>query len=114
MRKREKLWYIRLEGKEEGPYSFMDLKSDPRITPEVDAKKKEWADWVPIGEISELSQLFADPCPLEDTPAVKKPSFRQVNSDDEIAISFDPQNPLFLLLLLLVLLLAFISFLQLI
>lgn len=113
MRKREKIWYIRILGEEEGPYSFIDLRSDPRVTPEVEAKKKDWPYFVPIGKIAELKDLFQDPTPLDEPSLpVKKTAFDYIGQDDELTISLDPQNPLFLLLLLLTLLLAFLSLLQ--
>lgn len=112
MSTRDKIWYIRIKGKEEGPFSFIELRCDPRVTPEVEAKKKGWPRFVPIGKIAELKGLFEDSAPLEEPQPFKKTAFNPIGQDDELTFSLDPQNPLFLLLLLLVLLLAFLTLMQ--
>lgn len=82
------------------------------MTPEVEAKKKEWPRFVPIGKIAELKGVFEDSTPLEEPQPYKKPTFNHIGQDDELTFSLDPQNPLFLLILLLVLLLAFLALMQ--
>ena len=56
----EKIWYIKIDNQEEGPYSFKDLKRDKRITPDTLAKKKNYPLWRPIRKIVELRKLFFD------------------------------------------------------
>ncbi|HEY4831408.1 MAG TPA: DUF4339 domain-containing protein [Waddliaceae bacterium] len=56
----EKIWYIKIDNKEEGPYSFEDLKGDERITPDILARKENHLLWRPIRKIAELRRLFFD------------------------------------------------------
>jgi hypothetical protein len=56
----EKIWYIKIDDKEEGPYSFEDLKRDKRITPNTLARKKHHPFWRLIRKIPELRKLFFD------------------------------------------------------
>lgn len=56
----EKIWYIKIDGQEEGPYSFKELKLDKRITPDTLARKKKHPLWRPIRKIPELRKLFFD------------------------------------------------------
>jgi len=58
-------WYIKIEGKKEGPYSVMELRHDQRITPETLVWKKGFEKWVPIGKVRELRKVFADEEELE-------------------------------------------------
>lgn len=51
-------WHIKMRGDQEGPYSFWDLKADPRITPDTLAWKKGMPAWTPIRLIPELQELF--------------------------------------------------------
>lgn len=99
-----------IEGKEWGPFSFSDLRSDPRITPEILAKKINETKWRPIGTIPELQSLFQDPVDLNE-PDHEKPVFKPIEADDEIALNLNRQNPFFLLLLLFIsILLIFLLF----
>jgi len=53
-------WYIKLNDLEEGPFSIEELKKDLRITPETLVRKKGWTEWLPIGEVKELKEIFED------------------------------------------------------
>ena len=52
------IWYITTDGNKEGPLSFKDLKSHPRITPLTLVWKKGFKNWVPMGSVPELSKIF--------------------------------------------------------
>ena len=55
-----KIWFIFIEGNREGPWSFEDLKSDTRITPDTLVWKDGFANWKKISEVPELKALFKD------------------------------------------------------
>lgn len=88
-----------MAGKKEGPFSFLDLKRDERITPDTLAWRQGFPDWLPIRDIKELEDLFKEEPPVE-TPdneeLQKSPSTLQ---DDEVmALKKDPYFNLWVLL----------------
>ena len=109
--KQEKIWYLFIDEKEEGPYSFAELRSDGRITPETLARRWDVKAWKPIGKIPELKDLFKDSVDLKDLTDLSKPKFSM--KDDELALPLNRQNPIFLLILMLIAFLIFLLFLQL-
>lgn len=56
----EKVWFIAIDGKSEGAYSFLDLDRDDRVTPDTPVWKEGWPEWKKIKEVEELDQLFTD------------------------------------------------------
>lgn len=56
----ERIWYIQVADAEEGPYSVLDLKADERITPETLVWREGFPEWVPIGSVEELREVFTD------------------------------------------------------
>lgn len=108
--KQEKIWILFINEQEEGPYSFVELRSDERITPETLARKEGSSEWKPLGKIPELKELFEDPVELKDLTPFIKPEFKA--QDDEMALEMNCQNPIFFLILMLIALLIFLLFLQ--
>jgi len=99
--RKEKIWMLLIEGKEEGPFSFNDLRKDPRITPQTLARRLDSANWKKIGSIPELQQLFVEPEDLNEPTANLKIA---TGDDAELAMPLNPQNPLLILLIILILL----------
>lgn len=75
-------WYIKIEGKKQGPYTFAALKEHPRISPFTLAKKKSTyqRDWKMMGQIPELAPLFQKTSRPDDRTKKKKgrPSYTDV------------------------------------
>jgi hypothetical protein len=63
-----KEWYLLIQGKEEGPYSILDLRHDNRITPDTLVWKQGFAHWMAIRDVPELNILFFD----EESPEGEK------------------------------------------
>lgn len=60
---RQSRWYIKIDGKKEGPYSYSQLKDHPFVTPFTLAQKKmpikgKNGQWRMMGQIAELKSLF--------------------------------------------------------
>lgn len=70
----EKIWFIDIGGKTEGPFSFYDLRADSRITPDTWVWKKGFEGWKKAREVPELRSLFEDSTPNDEEPVtlVKK------------------------------------------
>ncbi len=92
----DKIWYIKINNIEEGPYSFYDLKSNWRISPETLAWKEGFVSWLPIRDIEELKDLFKD----EKQPEMEEPETKP-EPEEEIALplSKDPFSILFWVLI---------------
>ena len=56
----EKLWYIKIRGKQQGPYSIAQLRQLREITPETLVWYPKVSDWVPIRNVPELREVFRD------------------------------------------------------
>lgn len=96
----EKIWYILIDGKSEGPFSSRQLVKDPRVGLETLVWKEGMDNWTPLKRIRELRRLFEAKSQNEEEAA---PFIRPEN--DEIALDYgkDPQFQLLLLLLAIVL-----------
>ncbi len=103
----EKIWFIFLDQKQEGPYSLLDLKRDERLTPETFAWKEGMKDWKRIAEIPELHSLFQPDAGKEENMPDEEAE-RPPVPDDEIVLDFQKGPPQFYLWLLLALFLIFI------
>ncbi len=53
-------WFIIIENHQEGPFSLLDLKRDPRFTPDTLVWKRGFTEWVAARFIAELQQIFKD------------------------------------------------------
>ncbi len=59
-REKMKEWYCLFRGRKEGPYSFLELKRHPRLTPDTLVWKKGFHEWVRAGQVRELQKIFKD------------------------------------------------------
>ena len=104
-----KEWFVILEGRQEGPYSFLELSRDRRITPDTLVWKKGFDKWAAIRYVRELKKIFDDKPegqPLHEKPKLK-PSLLDVDQDT-LALSQDPfQFALWVIVILLILLYLF-------
>jgi uncharacterized protein DUF4339 len=80
----EKIWFIIIAGKKEGPYSFLDLKRDVRITPDTLIWKEGFATWRPIREVKELEELFKDEPSTEEEEKQEEENPPSALSDNEV------------------------------
>jgi len=86
----EKIWYIKIHGNREGPYSLLDLKRDRRINPDTLVWRQGFDCWQPIRYVPELQVIFED-----DVETIEKEYGDQEKSypDDEIAIDMRNKPP---------------------
>jgi len=98
----DKIWYIFIYERQEGPYSFDDLKKDKRISPDTYAWCDGMADWKKIGDIPELDELFHDdeavcpPLDLNDGGSVSP------GASEEIALALGGGLPPYIFLLIVI------------
>lgn len=97
----DKIWYIKIHGSREGPYSIMDLRRDKRITPDTLVWRQGFDRWQKIRYVPELKAVF------EDSESTNEPrgkfKFPEVPSDEEIVLDAqegrDPNRWLWIVLI---------------
>ncbi len=95
----EKIWFLFILEKQEGPYTYSELKKDVRLTPDTFAWREGMKDWLPIRDIPELEKLF---CHEEEPQKTKnEENVPVVEGSEEIALDWG-KGPSFSLLWLLI------------
>lgn len=100
-----KEWYVKFDGKKEGPFSISDLRQDRRITPETLVWKEGYKDWVPIGKVKELKKVFVDEGAEQQEPTDKGGDARTRITPDGLVIDARNEPPNVLLWIAVLLLL---------
>ena len=74
--KKERIWFILIEGKKEGPYSISQLRAHCKLTPDTLVWRKGFSKWIPISQVKELREVFRDDAKkkFEDKKKCFKPS----------------------------------------
>lgn len=55
-----KVWYIKLNDREEGPLSVAELRCHPAVTPDTLVRREGEVEWRPLREVKELADIFQD------------------------------------------------------
>lgn len=101
-----KIWFIKVDGSKEGPYSLHDLKKHPRMTPDTLVWKEGFNSWLPARKVPDLKSLFEDE---RETPVVIHERFKLKSSQGEDAtISLEGSNYPFLFFWIFVLIVAIV------
>lgn len=87
----DQIWFIQIDGTQEGPFSALQLRYDHRITPNTLVWKKGWTKWIPLRNVPELQIIFSDEEPLE-VPGSKK-ILGDLNGKEELAIDLQRDYP---------------------
>lgn len=99
-----KIWYILINDKREGPFAVEELKLDKRVTPDTLAWKKGWDHWKAIREIPELEELFEEYQPPDQSDEETQESVKKNVAQDELILDFGEEPPYLLWVLI-----AFVS-----
>lgn len=98
----EKIWFIYIFGRVEGPFTPAELKNDLRLTPETLVWREGFDDWKPIKEVEELHDLFQE----ERTPPSDEASVDTCSPEQELALQIQKEPPFLLFWLMVILLMA--------
>jgi hypothetical protein len=98
----EKIWYVWISGKQEGPFSLSELKRMKELTPDTWAWKPGMLAWLPIRKIPELKELFEEELPQENAE-IQEPQMPE--EDAALALPYAEPPWLFWFLIALVLVL---------
>ncbi len=88
----QKIWYIKINGQKEGPFSIKDLQQDPRITPDTWVWKEGFAEWKTVRQVPELVEALF----YEDRASRPKQIFEQpmrTQLDDELTVDMGQEPP---------------------
>ena len=111
----DKIWFIAVQGKQEGPYSILDLKRDPRITPDTLVWKEGFVNWLPMRHVPELKEVFKDEPEAKPLQEEAKPSPRSndLYKQETLILQRDPiQFFLWILVAILIILYLYYQFFQ--
>lgn len=106
----DKIWYININGRMEGPFSIADLKRDQRITPDTLARKADRDRWVPMRAIPELKILFSDNKPSGNNDKKNKKPPKIISADNQLVLDMGLEPSYFFLLVILLLALSYSLF----
>lgn len=97
-----KVWFLLIDGKEEGPYNIQGLKDHPFVTPDTLVRRKDSNKWQPLRFVKELQDIFKDE--EQEEEVVEKPSTK-ISGRDVLAIEMrtDPSNLFWIIILILAL-----------
>ena len=113
----EKVWFIILENKQEGPYSILDLKKEARFNPDTLIWKKGFKEWTAARNVAEIQEVFSDELPSQETqePHQGKALGSDLGQESQATLTMqqDPyQLILWILVVLLIIIYAFYQLLQ--
>lgn len=88
----EKIWYIKIQGKQQGPFSVEQLKGMKEITLDTLVWSPKLKDWVPLRLIPELKEIFSDFEEDEpDSERTKEKSYPEETG--ELVLEMQPSLP---------------------
>lgn len=102
----DKIWYVYINGKVEGPISTLDLEKNEFITPNTYVWKEGFETWKKVKNVPELKGFFADDSEEEalDQPTIDSEADEDLKGEDlALAIKNDPPYFFWLLLVILIL-----------
>lgn len=96
----KRIWFLLIDGKEEGPYTIAELRRHIRLTPDTPVRRKGTSRWILLRFIPELQSIF------EDEPEKKLPADKKKGKGDQfengatvLALRHDPPSFYFWLLI---------------
>lgn len=105
----EKTWYIKIKGKQKGPYTLRQLKYNLQITPETLVWNPQLSAWVPLRSILELLEIFKDPEPLKDITQDLNQTVEHSSSTLILELQREPPPFIWILLIAILMLLILIQ-----
>lgn len=103
----EYLWYILLNEKQYGPYTFKELKGIGSITPDTLCWREGMKEWLPIRNVPELKDLFKD----DQTPPSVMDELPGITPAEDLTLTIpQAEPPYYLLLILLMIMIVYALF----
>lgn len=111
----EKVWYIGIQDKVEGPFTLDELLSDKRITLDTLVWKEGFSNWLPVRDVPELKGFFTKEAvsnePESDEDGANKNSDAEALLREELVLRYSEDfPPFFLWLIIMICLLLYIFY----
>jgi hypothetical protein len=105
----DKIWYIFIDGKEEGPYSVKELLLHPRVTLDTLVWKEGFDQWIALRKVKELRRLFEKPEPKDEDEEQRKS--KNLPPQEELVMEYgkDP-NFLYIWVILAITLMIYLAY----
>lgn len=87
----DKIWYIKIRGKQQGPYSIEQLKRMHEVNPDTLAWYPKFQSWIPMRFIPELKKLFED---ADNTEQDHLPKEKDQKLTNELVLELQTDPPL--------------------
>jgi hypothetical protein len=94
----EKTWYIKINGKQQGPYTLQQLKWNHQVTPDTLVWDPKTSSWVPLRKIPELQEIFKDPEDNGEEKDEDKTKSKKLSSTLVLEMPAEPPQFIWLLL----------------
>lgn len=98
----DKIWYINVDDKSEGPFSVDDLRRDPRVTPDTLVWREGFKSWKPIRAVPELKDVFADDHNTKKPKPFEVPAKATSTPQNELVLDLKKEPPYFFWFLILI------------
>jgi GYF domain 2 len=103
-----RIWFVLIKGKQEGPFSYEELQNDDRLTPDNFVWKQGFDDWKRIRDVPELKELFKDKPEETEQEDEENIVFKKKPPQDELVMDLGEEPPIFLWILLVLITLIYI------
>lgn len=87
-----KIWFVLIEGKREGPRSKEELKMDQRLNPDTLVWKEGFDDWKKIRDVPELRDLFEEKTE-ENEIEEESLEIKKAPAQDELVLDMRQEPP---------------------
>ena len=104
-----KVWFILINSKREGPFTPVQLLKDPRVNPDSLVWKEGFIEWIAIRFVPELADIFKDKHIVKPSKADEEPTTANFTDQITLALQQDPYQWI-LWILVLILLLTYVLY----
>lgn len=82
----DKIWFISIDNKSEGPFTYDELRRDTRIIPDTLAWRDGFENWKKISEIPELKKIFEDESKKDEEEESQIKTLKKDPLQDELVL----------------------------
>ena len=104
----EKIWYIYVDGHQEGPISLEALIEDKRLTLDTFVFQEAFTEWKQIRFIEELVEFFDKSKPLSEEDQTANTEFADpLACEEELTLALKQEPPFYGIIIIIIVLLLF-------
>lgn len=106
-------WFIIVDGKQEGPFTLLQLKSHLKITPDTLVWREGFSTWIAVRNVKELNKLFEDEeeaQPIQERFVPKKKILDGLLQDEETMVIGEDPYQFWLWILVIILIIVYVIY----